>query len=244
MTKFVIQAANINGYLIPAFDFCYEAIQAITYQNWYRNSKDFDFVLVEKDSEKYYDYIPIGSVEFVVNRMCNKYKLKNIRPLNIPEELFPFAKRKIANLSRDKVWDEFSDCKRVFVKSNNKIKEFTDILERGEYLPNISNFQVSEEIEILTEWRCFVKNEKLLDIKCYSGDIDIFPNIKEIKKMIASYNNAPPAYTIDVAVNDKGETVIIECHNFFSCGLYGFSDYRYLLDMFIKAYYWQIDHAI
>ena len=80
-------------------------------------------------------------------------------------------------------------------------------------------------------------------MKCYSGEFNIFPDVAEINKMISAYTEAPPAYTIDVGVNTKGETVIIECHNFFSCGLYGFSDYRYLLDMFLKAYNWQINHS-
>ena len=51
--------------------------------------------------------------------------------------------------------------------------------------------------------------------------------------MINAYADSPYAYTIDVAVLGNKETVLIEVHPFFSCGLYGFADYRVLVDMFI-----------
>jgi hypothetical protein len=54
-----------------------------------------------------------------------------------------------------------------------------------------------------------------------------------IKEMIADYKSAPVAYTLDVAVCDSHTfaddigTVVIEVHDFFSCGLYGFNDIKY-----------------
>jgi len=56
-----------------------------------------------------------------------------------------------------------------------------------------------------------------------------------IKQMIQDYKSAPKAYTLDVGINEKG-TFIIECHTFFSCGLYGFTDYKLLPLMFISAW--------
>ena len=45
--------------------------------------------------------------------------------------------------------------------------------------------------------------------------------------MIETYKpEAPVAYTLDIGVEKYRGTFIIECHRFFSCGLYGFSDHR------------------
>ena len=67
-----------------------------------------------------------------------------------------------------------------------------------------------------------------------TGDFTIFPNIDKINKMI--FKSAPVAYTLDVAICD-GATVVIEVHDFFSCGLYGFSDLKILPYMFSQWYY-------
>lgn len=242
MSKFIIQCENIDGNLVPMFDFCFEMIQAIKYQNWFRREKLHEFILTDKDGDMYKDYIPIGSVEFVSEHMRKYHGAGDIRPLNIPEELYPFAKRMVSRVERSEVWKMLFKYNTLFIKDDDKIKGFSDVCNCNTNLP-VCNYFVSEIINIESEWRGFVRNGELLDIKCYSGNFEVFPNIEEVKKMISSYKDAPPAYTIDVAVTDKKETVIIECHNFFSCGLYGFNDYRYLIDMFIKAYQWQLSKS-
>ena len=242
MTTFVIQCEKVKGNLMPMFDFCFEAIQAINYQNWFHGNV-YDFVLAEEIRDEHKECIPIGSVEFVTNHMKKFHNISDINPLNIPDILFPFAKREIMRVSRDNLWPVIYSHDRLFVKADDQIKGYADICTPKSNIPFSNRYLVSEVIGINTEWRCFVRNGKLLDMKCYSGEFNIFPDVAEINKMISAYTEAPPAYTIDVGVNTKGETVIIECHNFFSCGLYGFSDYRYLLDMFLKAYHWQINHS-
>ena len=89
-------------------------------------------------------------------------------------------------------------------------------------------------IDIDSEWRVFVFNQTLYGIQNYSGDFTMFPDVKLIKEMIKNYNNNG-AYTLDIGINNDG-TFIIECHDFFSCGLYGFSDYKMLPLMFINTW--------
>ena len=93
---------------------------------------------------------------------------------------------------------------------------------------------VSEYIDIDSEWRAFVFNNELVGLHNYSGDFTIFPDVKLIKIMIKDFNYNG-AYTLDIGVNLKG-TFIIECHDFFSCGLYGFEDYKLLPKMFISTW--------
>ena len=54
--------------------------------------------------------------------------------------------------------------------------------------------------------------------------------------MIKNYTTSPKAYTLDIGVNKKDGTFVIEVHNFFSCGLYGFSDHKLLPLMFISGW--------
>ena len=87
-----------------------------------------------------------------------------------------------------------------------------------------TNCQVSTMLEdIESEWRVFVYKGKGVDIKNYSGDPFVFPNADRIYQFIDQYTDAPEAYTLDVAVTNKG-TWVLECHDFFSCGLYGCTD--------------------
>lgn len=54
--------------------------------------------------------------------------------------------------------------------------------------------------------------------------------------MIEGFKEAPEAYTIDVGVTSDGNTVLIEVHDFFSCGLYGFDDAKNLPNMYISTH--------
>ena len=101
-------------------------------------------------------------------------------------------------------------------------------------------FMVSEKIEIESEWRCFVHNKTLVDVCRYAGEFDKIPDRKIIEKMIDAYQNCSPAYTLDVAVLTTGETVVIEVHNFWSCGLYGFPADERILRMAAAAFTWEL----
>jgi hypothetical protein len=162
--------------------------------------------------------IPIGSVEFVLSF------INNYRPINVPSGLFDYAGRKILN------GDENDISTLSFVKSNDKIKSYTEITDNA---PK-GNYQISEIIDIESEYRCFVFRNKLVGINYYTGDFKIFPDISVIETMISVYNYSFP-YTLDVGIAD-GKTFVLEIHDFFSCGLYGFSDHRLLPIMFIDSF--------
>ncbi|MMZ69105.1 hypothetical protein D1872_318800 [compost metagenome] len=64
----------------------------------------------------------------------------------------------------------------------------------------------------------------------------MLPDVELIKQMAASYSTSPEAYTLDVGVNHKEGTFLIEVHNMFSVGTYGFSENRLLPQMFIAGF--------
>ena len=121
----------------------------------------------------------------------------------------------------------------MFIKDNTKIKGIAEIFIPNRGYPT-GEYLISELIDIESEWRSFIFNKKLIGLQNYSGDFTMFPNVELINEMIKDYSNNG-AYTLDVGINDKG-TFVIECHDFFSCGLYGFSDYKMLPLMFINTW--------
>jgi hypothetical protein len=87
----------------------------------------------------------------------------------------------------------------------------------------------------VSEYRTFIFRGRLVGINNYAGDFKIFPDVKKINEYIANFNKYK-SYTMDFAITEKGELKLIEIHQFFSCGLYGFFDYNILLNMFNQCH--------
>jgi len=219
--KFLIQ--TIDGRV--RHDFSFTLLESIEYQKWL--NKDNSIEVQFTDEKTISDCVPIGSVEFVSKYLYDYYELIP-KPINIPFELMDnkWTGRNVINgIEKDIIGEKF-------VKSNDKIKSFTEICNSA---PK-GNYQISDVINIDSEWRAFVYNGKLVGIQNYSGEFDIFPDVNKIRKMINTYKNQPIAYTLDVAIS-KGNTVIIEIHDFFSVGLYGFTNHKILPFMFSNWFY-------
>jgi len=225
-------------------DFSFTLLESIRYQKWLQQDKNAITVkyvnCLANDNVWFFSpfhehYIPVGSVEFVLSWM-KRFGVPTPKPVNVPEELFDFALRGIFNGPH---YDILDILDKRFVKSNDHIKGFKEVIDRTYPLPE-GNYQFSEEIRIESEWRAFVHKSKLVGLHNYSGDFELFPNIDTIKAMIGAYESAPIAYTLDVGVVYNHQTTfVIECHDFFSCGLYGFADhniYPYMLYRWFHEY--------
>ena len=63
-------------------------------------------------------------------------------------------------------------------------------------------------------------------------------SLLQCARLVKAYGEAAPkAWTLDVAVTTDSKTVVLECHRFFSCGLYGFSDLRRIPKMYSQTWY-------
>jgi hypothetical protein len=225
-------------------DFSFHLIEAINYNNWYYSKPVYTYALSETTDHPSFwgkvmsleldNIIPIGTVEFVLEYLKRWYGIDNVRPLSIPEKLMKpeYLKRK--------VWHETAEQpkinttgKCIFVKDNTKIKGFTGVIEPNESYP-AGEYLISEYVDIDTEWRAFVYRGELVGLQFYLGDFTLFPDVPLIKQMIENFNYKF-AYTLDVGINSNG-TFLIECHDFFSCGLYGFADSKILPNMFISTW--------
>jgi ATP-grasp domain-containing protein len=211
-------------------DFSFTLLESIKYNNWLNNDDDIKYELTDEETKS--GFIPIGEVGFVVNYLRehhNKYPL----PINVPEKLFRYAKRNIFNGNEEAFWGKGE----MYVKSNSIIKySINGLIDSNKYDLPVGDYQFSEIIDVQSEYRCFIFKNKLVGIQNYSGDFTIFPDVNVIKNMIIDYKDSPVAYTLDVGINESG-TFVIEVHDFFSCGLYGFSDHRILPFMFSQWFY-------
>jgi hypothetical protein len=203
-------------------DFSFTLLEAIRYQNWRGNDMRYILSNCFINNE---NLIPIGSVEFVCEYLKTVYN-KEPKPKNVPEELFKWSNRKIFNGTEKDL------TKRLFVKSNDKIKEFADIVEPDFKLKK-GNYQFSEVINIESEWRCFVYKNELIGLQNYSGDFLKFPDVNKIKNIIKDYESCPIAYTLDIGL-ENSSLFVIEVHDFFSCGFYGFVDLNKIPYMFSR----------
>ena len=240
--KFLIQ--KCNGKI--THDFSFTLLESIRFKNWLTNSNDIKVKYLDyfetTDPDNIYPlqwkpmhrhYVPVGSVEFVSEFLSHFYGLTP-KPINVPEELFGFVNRGIFNGPH---YDMDDILDKRFVKSNDHIKGFKEVIDNTYDLPE-GNYQFSELIDIDSEWHCFVYKGKLVGLQNYSGDFTMFPNISHIEMMIKDYKSAPIAYTLDVGVFNYCDTFVIECHDFFSCGLYGFSDHAIYPNM-LTNWFWQ-----
>lgn len=154
------------------------------------------------------------------------------------------------------------DNKKCFIKSPKYIKSnMNDIYDLKSYFNFIDDknyfyidftddekYFVSEYVDnVISEWRCFIYNKEILGIKNYSGDEWHMPNKKYVQEIVDNYDKK--CYTLDVMVYESKKTPlqkfgdefvchtnyqtdIVELHDFFACGLYGF-EHPKLLDMMI-----------
>ena len=86
----------------------------------------------------------------------------------------------------------------------------------------------SEVVNILAEWRCFIRYGKIVDIRLYKGDyFNYHYDFDVIKKAVLAHKTAPAGYAMDFGITDKGETILIEVNDGYALGSYGLLYYDY-----------------
>lgn len=253
--KFLVQ--KIDNKL--TLDFCHELMVSQIYAKWRGENFTIKYVndgKVPENIKRPQQYIPIGTVEFVRGYIERYFPNKKecLKPLNVPECLRVYAGRYVWNIVdpysdkddyatvKSLFSDNFKEGDKLYRKSLYKIKDENNglIIFDPNKLEEIAGYQVSKEMspKILSEWRVFVYHDDIQQVCYYDGDPIVFPDAYRIRNMVDEYskNNAPIAYTLDICVTEYG-TYVMECHRFFSCGLYGFSDYRKLPYMFSQAWF-------
>lgn len=153
--------------------------------------------------------------------------------LDYPDELTKYLGRK--------VWSDklshivyHTDLWPVFVKSvedkeitGKVIKTPADLVGAGTCGED-KDVWCSEPINIVAEWRCFVRYGRILDIRPYKGDYyNYHYDFRVIENCISDYKTAPAGYAVDFGVTEDGRTILIEVNDGYALGSYGLLYYDY-----------------
>lgn len=180
------------------------------------------------------EYIVIAYIEDTI-KYLKSCGISIPAPLNIPFNLNdPFylgRDVKIKSVKQFKNEDNYP----IFAKPYTNVKKFNSGVIKSKIekdsrlseMPDNELIMTSNVVNILSEWRGFVHNNKLVGLKHYTGSEVKFPDPFFIKKAIEMNVGAPVAYTMDFGVIDKQyehpdtETIVIECNDFWSIDNYG-----------------------
>lgn len=228
--KFMIEARSAFDFDIPAQDFGYTAIEAALFHNWRCGAK-VDSVLLCRESSisaemLQKDIVPVGSVEFCMRWFAAMGVIPH--PLNIPVSIQHLVRRKIittTTLENTGTLYYGKDMDVIKASRNGVYREY-----HGK-TPMI----FSELVPAQSEWRLFVLNRMIVGIKNYAGDPLVVPDFQYCQTVADQYGKENPAFTLDVMIREDGQTDILELHDFFACGLYGFEDLPAIRQMLIRS---------
>ncbi|HGL1642336.1 TPA: ATP-grasp domain-containing protein [Streptococcus pneumoniae] len=82
---------------------------------------------------------------------------------------------------------------------------------------------ISEVVEFIAEWRCFVLDGRVLDVRPYTGDYHAQFDASVIDEAISCWKDAPIAYGLDIGVTRDGRTLVVEVNDGYALGNYGLS---------------------
>ena len=86
---------------------------------------------------------------------------------------------------------------------------------------------ISEPIEFISEYRCFILDGVLLDARRYKGDWSKAPDRAIVESAVKDYRSAPRAYALDFGVTSTGETRLVEANDAYALGHYGLQSVLY-----------------
>lgn len=181
---------------------------------------------------------PVGTIDFVEAWLQQCHNIECIHPIEIPPCLRKeeFLKRKYSIVNKNHI----PTSGRIFLKDVSRLKAFSGEINCETFFmddiwkPRKSDFdtaihlnpshlfQVSEIVNILSEYRVYVQDNLIQAIANYNGDPCLLPDTKLLQKMVNIYSmqyDCPKAYTMDLAVNEKG-TLLLEIHPWIAVGLY------------------------
>lgn len=150
--------------------------------------------------------------------------------IEYPEELRGFLNRK--------VWKSHLNQLIRAEQTGIFIKPVETKLFQGKVLTGFKDFiglnygrevevWCSEVIEVVTEWRCFVRYGELWDVCHYKGAWDSRLDLKVVREAISQFASQPAAFCLDFGVDANGKHYLIEVNDGHSLGSYGMGAISY-----------------
>jgi hypothetical protein len=87
---------------------------------------------------------------------------------------------------------------------------------------------ISDEVEFISEYRCFVRHDAPVGVRHYRGDA--FTSISKTvynKALKCCKGKMPDAYCLDLGVTSDGQTLLVEANEGYALGSYGLASLVY-----------------
>jgi len=211
---------NVNFYL------AWEAFNTMGYNATCFEEHEIDNLDITKET-------PVFAGVTVFRKIIDKLGV-NYAPFDCyPESLNLYYRRNIRRTTLGQVRFEFNNSAApVFVKPV-KPKEFNgrvlnsclDLIPMAKK-PDELEVYISDPIDILSEFRVYVLEGEILDVKHYYGDWSITPSKEFVENVVKTYSEAPVAYGVDIGVN-KEYGFVVEANDGCNLGNYGLDAIHY-----------------
>lgn len=178
------------------------------------------------------EHMAVAGITDVLERLWQL----GIKPeyLNYPDELLMYMGRPVYRTTLDKLLDFDEDAFPIFMKAEReKMIDAGVLYSPFHSIRPTSGCRVDEPVfyspvmNIASEWRVFVLNGTVKDIRPYGNHTHSWRHPYDprvVESMVSAYKHAPAAYVLDVgvALTDSGyRTILIEVNDGYSFGSYG-----------------------
>jgi hypothetical protein len=143
-----------------------------------------------------------------------------------PPSLTGFLGREIKKIQLNDL-AEYVETRPRFIKPAHDNKDFTGFVCKDRWDPRLGGMDgemflnIADIVCFKSEYRVYVLEGKIQNVSRYYGLADLFPNGRMIREMISAYEDAPISYGLDVGVDDKGQTLLVETNEGLALGNYG-----------------------
>ncbi len=190
----------------------------------------------------------VGSVEFM-REVFKRIGLDDVRlPIN--------SNREHEVITLKEAHKRVADGEKLFIKPV-EIKLFTGLILDGvvysclKGLPDDTMVMAYEPFKekIVSEWRIYIQDDKMIDSRNYSGDFTVSPNYDYVNGIIENNKTLfPCSYTIDIGILSPRfrftthdycvDNVVVEFNDAWAIGNYGMPNDLYL--KFLQKRYFEI----
>ncbi len=161
-----------------------------------------------------------------------------------PDSMKPFLGRKIwkdtidSIASNEEKWSAGYFVKPIRDKAftGKIISSIADLVGCGNCTENYEVL-VSESLDILAEWRCFITYDKLVDLRPYGMLLDRTRQsylyhydgniVLKMMEIFCEWEDRPAACSMDICYTKDGRTLLVEFNDAYALGHYGLPSIAY-----------------
>ncbi len=181
------------------------------------------------NTEEERENIAVGGIGFIRERLLQYDIVPSV--FDYPNELKPYLGRNVWVSTINQI---ANDLPNIFIKPKNYQKFFTgkviksakDLIGTGVQNEDYEVY-CSDILEIVAEYRVYVRYGKILDIKQYTGNYKARLDFDLVEDAIKNFVSSPKAYGIDFCVTKQGKTCLVEVNDGYALGNYGINFINY-----------------